>query len=98
DEVGKCFGRGTRIRMYDGSVRSIEDVKEGDMIMGDDSTARRAYGITSGREEMYRVVPNKWDSWTCNKSHILSLKWCLNKPYKKKGWEAKATVNISVEE
>jgi len=36
----KCFGKGTPIRMYDGSVKAVEDITVGDMVMGWDSTPR----------------------------------------------------------
>lgn len=97
DECGKCFGKGTKIRMYDGSVKNVEDVVEGDLVMGDDSTQRNVFGVTSGEEQMYRVIPKKGIEWECNKSHILSLKWCLGRDNKKRGFKAKEVVNISVE-
>lgn len=39
-KTGKCFGINTPIRMYDGTVKMVQDIKEGDEIMGDDSTKR----------------------------------------------------------
>lgn len=73
DEWAKCFAKGTKIRMYDGSIKNVEDVKFGDLVMGDDSTPRVASGITSGVEEMFEIIPNKGDGFICNKSHILTL-------------------------
>lgn len=73
DECGKCFGKGTKIRMWDGSAKNVEDISNGELVMGDDSSARLVYGKTSGIERMYRVVPNKGDGFVCNESHILSL-------------------------
>ena len=74
DEWAKCFAKGTKIRMYDGSVKNIEHIGNGELVMGDDSTPRTTYGITSGRERMYRIVPNSGEPFECNESHILSLK------------------------
>ncbi len=95
DEFGKCFAKGTKIRMYDGSIKNVEDVVEGDFVMGDDSTPRRAYGIAAGKERMYRVVPNSGQPFECNESHILSLKWA-NRKWNPGGWQYGQTVNISV--
>ena len=38
--VGKCHGKGTKILMYDGTIKNVEDIKKGDQLMGDDSTPR----------------------------------------------------------
>jgi len=36
----KCWGHGTLLMMYDGSSKKVEDIKEGDVLMGDDGTPR----------------------------------------------------------
>jgi hypothetical protein len=96
--VGKCFGKGTKIRMFNGDIKPVEEIDNGDQVMGDDSTSRLVYGVVRGKEEMFNVIPNKGQTWTCNKSHILSLVWCLNKYNKKQNWRPKQVVNISVED
>jgi hypothetical protein len=72
--TGKCFARDTEILMYDMSVKKVQDVSEGDVVMGDDSTPRLVSGVTSGREKMYRIT-NTIDgtSYTVNESHVLCL-------------------------
>jgi hypothetical protein len=95
---GKCLAKDTPIRMYDGSVKMVQDVHEGDLVMGDDSTPRLAYGITTGREKMYRITPNKGNGFTCNESHILSLIWNNTFKHSVYGWEKGDVVNISVKE
>lgn len=97
DEFGKCFSAGTAIKMYDGSIKKVEDVINGDRVMGDDSTPRIAYGVTSGKERMYRIIPKSGKPFECNESHILSLKWG-NRDYHYCGWEYNDTINISVKE
>ena len=73
--TGKCHGKGTKIMMHDGSIKNVEDIKVGEMLMGDDSTPRIVYELAKGRENMYKIIPNKGgDIFTCNGSHILSLK------------------------
>jgi replicative DNA helicase len=73
---GKCHGKGTKILMYDGSIKNVEDVKIGDQLMGDDSTPRNVLSLAKGKEEMYKIwdKKNPNDFYTINKSHILSLK------------------------
>jgi hypothetical protein len=74
DEEGKCLGINTLVRMYDGSVKPIQDVVVGDQLMGDDSTPRNVIKLSRGRDDMYRVVPKKGKVWECNSEHILSVK------------------------
>lgn len=72
---GKCLAKGTGVLMYDGSVKLVEDVVAGDVLMGDDSTPRNVLSTSIGREEMFTVIPTKGSPFTCNKSHILSLEY-----------------------
>lgn len=72
--MGKCLGKGTRVLMYDGTVRAVEDVRVGDLLMGDDSTPRRVRSLARGREMMYWVRQRHGMDYRVNESHILSLK------------------------
>jgi hypothetical protein len=72
---GKCLGFNTPILMYDGTIKMVQDVKVGDVIMGDDSTPRNVLTLARGREMMYKVIPTKGDPYVVNESHILSLKY-----------------------
>jgi superfamily II DNA or RNA helicase len=74
---GKCLGKNTPILMFDGSIKLVQDVVIGDVIMGDDSTPRNVLSIARGRETMYKVVENNGPGYVVNESHILSLK-CSN--------------------
>lgn len=68
---GKCFGKDTMIRMYDGSVKAVQDIKNGELLMGNDSKERLVYGVTSGNEQMYKITPKKGKSFAVNGSHII---------------------------
>ncbi|MCC2546526.1 replicative DNA helicase [Hymenobacter sp. BT175] len=72
--MGKCLGKGTKVLMFDGTLRNVEDVQAGELLMGDDSTPRRVLSIARGREQMYWVRQNKAEAYRVNESHILSLK------------------------
>lgn len=74
---GKCLGKNTLILMFDGTIKPVQDVVVGDVIMGDDSTPRNILSIARGRETMYKVVENGGSGYVVNESHILSLK-CSN--------------------
>lgn len=64
-----CFAAGTEIRMADGSIKFIEDVVEGDLVMGDDLTPRYVFQTIRGREEMFRVKMEDGSFYDCNKGH-----------------------------
>ena len=83
--MGKCLGKGTKVVMFDGSLRKVEDVREGDLLMGDDSTPRRVLSIARGRERMYWIKQNKGIDYRVNESHILSLKRSRTEGPHKKG-------------
>lgn len=72
--TGKCLGFNTPILMYDGTIKMVQNIKKGDILMGDDSTPREVLSTCKGRENLYQVIPKKGDSYTINESHILSLK------------------------
>lgn len=71
--VGKCLGLGTPVLRYDGSIVHVEQIREGDLLMGPDSRPRRVQGVTRGMGELYRVMPVKGDPWVCNDVHVLTL-------------------------
>lgn len=71
---GKCLGKNTPVLMYDGSVAFVQDIRVGDLIMGDDSTCRKVLSLARGMEMMYRVKTDTGE-YTVNQSHILSLKF-----------------------
>jgi len=74
-QFGKCLAEGTQVMMADTTVRSVEKIKMGDRVMGDDGTPRTVTSLASGSEKMYEIRPRTkyGDSYTVNESHILSL-------------------------
>jgi superfamily II DNA or RNA helicase len=72
--AGKCLAKSTKVLMFDGSLKAVEDVKVGDLLMGDDSTPRKVLSLAHGTEEMFKVLPTKGEPYVVNRSHILSLK------------------------
>ena len=76
--MGKCLGKGTNVLMFDGSLKKVENIVVGDLLMGDDSTPRTVLSLARGRERMYHVRQNKGIDYRVNESHILSLKRSRN--------------------
>ena len=73
DEEGKCLRFGTEVLLYDGSIKNVEDIIEGDLLMGDDATPRTVTGCVRGFGKMYRV-DSKFGTFFCNSKHVLSLR------------------------
>jgi ATP-dependent Lon protease len=71
--TGKCLAYNTPILMYDGSIKKVQDIREGDVIMGDDSTPRNILSLASGNDEMYDIIYPDGDKYTVNSEHILCL-------------------------
>ncbi len=71
---GGCLAKGTKVVMFDGTFKNVEDVEVGDLLMGPDSTPRTVLDLRRGREQMYWVRQTKGDDYRVNERHILSLK------------------------
>jgi hypothetical protein len=70
---GKCLGKNTPVIMFDGSVKFVQDIQVGDVIMGDNSSPRNVLSTTSGKETMYKIIQSNGDNYVVNESHIMSL-------------------------
>lgn len=70
---GKCLAKDTGVMMADGTIKKVQDIENGNMVMGGDGTPRIVTSTCTGREKMYSVTPNKGEPYTVNESHILSL-------------------------
>ena len=71
---GKCLQKDTPVLMFDRTVKPVQEIKVGELLMGDDSLPRRVLSTCQGEEQLYRVIPKYGDSFGANESHILSLK------------------------
>jgi hypothetical protein len=71
---GKCHAKGTQIMMSDGSIKLVENIQVGDLLMGDDSKPRKVISLARGRDKMYDIIPVKGEKYRVNQEHILCLK------------------------
>ena len=92
--VGKCLGKGTKVLMYSGELKKVEDIQVGELLMGDDSMPRKILSLARGQEKMYWIKQNKAIDYKVNESHILSLKRSRNEGKHKHG----DILNISVKD
>lgn len=85
---GKCLGEGTELLMFDGSIKKVEDVVNGDLLMGDDSQPRTVRGVTSGFGKLFRVEQSSGDPYVVNAPHILVLRKKVSpRMFKREGTE-----------
>ena len=78
--AGKCLAKDTPVLMFDGRIVPVQDVKNGDLVMGPDSRPRKVSGVTTGRSEMFKITPTKGDSFICNDVHVLTVLKRSKKP------------------
>lgn len=76
---GKCMKIDTPIIMYDGTIKKIQDINVGELVMGDDSSPRKVLNTTTGRDVMYEIKNVKGETYVVNSHHILSLKYSNKK-------------------
>ena len=92
--MGKCLGKGTKVLMFDGVLKNVEDIEVGELLMGDDNTPRTVLSLARGQEKMYWIRQNRGIDYRVNESHILSLKRSRNEGPHKNG----EVIDISVAE
>lgn len=100
---GKCFGAGTKVLMFDGTIKKVEDICVGDLLMGVDSTPRKVLSTHDGVDKLYEVKQHRKNSYIVNSKHDLIFKTKDKKynRYKNCGYafsEDKLTYKISVDE
>lgn len=76
---GKSVMKGEKVLMFEGNIKNVEDIKVGDVVMGDDSTPRNVLETHSGNDTMYKVTNRRGESYTVNSHHILSLIYTAKK-------------------
>jgi len=68
-----CHAKGTPILLYDGSLKAVEEIVVGDVLVGPDSTPRKVLALHRGRDVMAKITPLKGEPFVVNQGHILSL-------------------------
>ena len=72
--AAKCLGKDTPVLMADQTVKLVQDIQNGDKLMGPEGLARTVFGVVSGVDEMYKVTQVKGVPYVVNSKHILSLR------------------------
>lgn len=68
-----CHAKGSSVLTSDGVCIKVEDVKVGDLLLGNDGTPRKVLELHNGVDDMYKVTPIKGEPFVVNGGHILHL-------------------------
>ncbi|KAJ9134458.1 Pre-mRNA-processing-splicing factor 8 [Pleurostoma richardsiae] len=69
-----CLAKGTMLLRYDSTKIAVEDVREGDLLLGPDGRPRRAFNIVSGKDRLYRIkIGAHKEDLVVTSNHILVL-------------------------
>lgn len=74
-QMGKCFGAGTEVLMFDGSIKKVEDIVIGDKVMTPESKPAEVIETHSGFDSLYKVVDTESGAYyIVNGEHLLTLR------------------------
>lgn len=73
EEFG-CHIKGTRVLMYDGSTKNVEDIHIGDALMGNDNTPRIVQKLYNGTDQLYKITLSNGDFQIVNSHHPVYFK------------------------
>ncbi|KAJ1663232.1 Pre-mRNA-processing-splicing factor 8 [Coemansia sp. RSA 1813] len=77
----QCFACDTLVLMSDGSSRRVQDISEGDLLMGDDSVPRKVEKLVRGPNgDMYALEIPAWahSEVVVTSNHVLVLSSCAS--------------------
>lgn len=91
---GGCHAKGTLVRMLDGTLKPVEDIKVGDKLsgLGGYRTVKR---LCRGTGKMYRIVPRRGNPYIVNEDHILHLGYRDHKGHHRINISVKEYLNLS---
>ena len=72
-EMG-CVSPETPILKWDGGIRRADEIKENDILIGDDGMPRNVVSLIDGTAEMFEIHQNKAETYVVNGNHILTVK------------------------
>jgi hypothetical protein len=74
-KVSGCFGIDTPIMMFDRSIKKSQDIRIGDILMGDDGTERIVDNLLFGNDHLYQIIQSDGMEYVVNSKHTLLLKY-----------------------
>jgi len=71
---GKPLGRGQGVLMHDGSIKTVEEIVVGDVVMGPNSQLRHVLQTIAGHGPLVRVIPHKTEPFIVGAEHPLTVR------------------------
>lgn len=90
-----CHAAGQLVMMFDGTIKPVERVAVGDLLMGPGGSRRRVISTVRGFGKMYRIAPIKGEPWIVNEDHVLTL---VRTNADKQPWREGELVDVTVRE
>ena len=75
----RCLFVGTKLILWNGEIKNVEDIKIGDILIGNDGEKRKVLKLFNGTDQMYKIKQKSGNEYIVNSEHILSLKFNNNK-------------------
>lgn len=70
---GKCLGKDTLIWHADGRKVRVQDIRDGDILLGDDDTIRTVSDVIKGHGMLFKIRHSDGFNYVVNVNHILTL-------------------------
>lgn len=95
-----CHAKGERVLLANGQKEKVENVKQGNELLGSDGKPRTVLAIHNGIDDLYKVTPVKGEPFVINSNHILSLVQTNQKsnPRRKSEMSGGSIVDVTVSE
>ena len=81
-KISGCFEKGTKILLWNGQEKSVENIVKGDILIGTDGNKRTVLDTLNGYDNLYKIIQNNGINYTVNSKHQLILKPSYFKKYK----------------
>lgn len=67
--------KGTKVILWNGNIKNVEDIVIGDVVIGDDGKPRNVVDVLEGESPIYTVKQSSGDDYGISCEHILTLKY-----------------------
>ena len=68
-----CHRKDTMVRMFNGDLKAVQDIKIGDTLMGVDSKPRTVLQLHRGKDAFFEVNQPHGDTYYVNSNHIMAV-------------------------